>query len=132
MEKNSGKVLIGSRQSDMKKVFNLAVDSLLTTCSKEEFIKAFPKFTIAEQEVLHRLYIQEITFLHENIEDDFELFCLETQVGIALDSVEQLVEEQSLNPLFSKKTNVSDVVQNVSIARKNEIQYLMGMLERVG
>ncbi|XVE99981.1 hypothetical protein REPUB_Repub03eG0246800 [Reevesia pubescens] len=60
----------------------------------------------------------------------FESLCLEMQVGTALDTVEQLVEEQSLDPLFSDKTNVMDAVHNLSTGKKAEIQYLRGLLER--
>ncbi|KAH9739572.1 polyamine-modulated factor 1 [Citrus sinensis] len=125
----SGPAVIGSRQSDLNKSFKLAIRSLLTTCSKEV-----------------------ITSLHENIENEFESLCLETQVGAALDTVEQFMEEQSLDPLFSEKyfilsaisgclifqlasltcrTNVMDVVCDLTTAKKNEICYLTCMLERV-
>ncbi|XP_059440742.1 uncharacterized protein LOC132173304 [Corylus avellana] len=50
------------------------------------------------------------------------------QVGATLDSVELLVEEQVLDPLFLNKTNVMDVAQNLSTAKNNEIQFLTGML----
>ncbi|KAM7269034.1 hypothetical protein ACFE04_024531 [Oxalis oulophora] len=118
------------RQSDLKKSFRLAVRSLLTTCSNEQFTKAFSTFTPLQQQYLHRLYIQVITSLHQNIEDDFDSICLETQVGTALDTVEKLVEEQSLDPLFSEKTNMVDIVNGLSTARKNEIQHLTSMLEK--
>ncbi|KAG8645494.1 hypothetical protein MANES_10G067900v8 [Manihot esculenta] len=111
--------LVGSRYSDFTKSFKLAIRSLLTSCSKEEFIKAFSNFSSAEQESLHRLFVQVITSLHKMIE-----------VGTTLDTVDQLVEEQSLDPLFSNKTNVMDVACNLSIAKKNEIQCLTSILER--
>ncbi|XP_044504816.1 uncharacterized protein LOC123225035 [Mangifera indica] len=129
MEKMHG--FVGSRQSDLNKSFKLAVRSLLTTCSKQHFSKAFSNFTVSEQDCLHRLFIQVITSLHENIEDEFQSLCLETQVGNALDTVEQLVEEQSLDLLSSDKTNIVDVTCDLSMAKKNEIRYLMRMLERV-
>ncbi|KAK8975437.1 hypothetical protein V6N11_057528 [Hibiscus sabdariffa] len=121
---------IGKRQSDLKKSFNLAVRSLLTTCSAQEFNKAFPNFTNVERERLHQLFIQVITSLHGNVEDEFESLCHETQVGVALDTVEQHVEEQCLDPLFSERSNVMDTVQSLSTAKKAEIHYLRGLLER--
>ncbi|TYG91029.1 hypothetical protein ES288_A12G230600v1 [Gossypium darwinii] len=121
---------IGKRQSDLKKSFKLAVRSLLTTCPTQEFSKAFPKFSSVEQEHLHQLFIQVITSLHGNIEDEFESLCNETQVGDALDTVEQLVEEQSLDHLSSDRTTVMDAVHNFSAAKKAEIHYLRGLLER--
>ncbi|KAI4327903.1 hypothetical protein L6164_020312 [Bauhinia variegata] len=115
---------IGSRYFDLKKSFKFALRSLLTSCSKEEFYKAYPRFTNAEKEGLHRIFLQVITSLHENIEDEFESICLESQVAATLDAVEQIVEEQELDPLFSNKSNMRDVAQNLSAAKKNELQYL--------
>ncbi|KAF9690368.1 hypothetical protein SADUNF_Sadunf01G0188500 [Salix dunnii] len=108
------------RQSDLNRSFKLAIRSLLTSCSKQELAKAFSNFSNAEQESLHRLFIQVITSLHKMVE-----------VGIALETVEQLVEEKNLDPLFSEKSNIVDAVQILSMAKKNEIHYLMGMLEKV-
>nr|GLL18071.1 uncharacterized protein LOC109149131 [Ipomoea trifida] len=120
----------GTRQTNLKKSFKLGVRSLLTACSKEEFCKAFSKFSPAEQERLHRLFIQVVSSLHENIEDEFESLCLETEAGTVLDTVEHLVEEQSLDPLSSEKTNIEETGQYLSETKKNEINYLMGMLEK--
>ncbi|XP_042483225.1 uncharacterized protein LOC122063586 [Macadamia integrifolia] len=121
----------GLRQINLMKSFKLGIRSLLTTCSKEEFFKAFSTFNRVEQEGLHRLFIQVVTSLHENIEEEFELLCLETQAGATLDTVEQLVEEQSLDTLFAHKTNVGEVKQELSKAKKDEIQYLMKMVDSV-
>lgn len=121
---------VGTRQSDLKRSFKVAVRSLLTSCSKEEFKKAFPSFTNAEQQRLHQLFIQVVTSLHANTEEEFDSLCLETQVGKVLDAVEQLVEEQSLDPLFSDKSNIGDVVEKVSEAKKTEIKFLRAMLEK--
>ncbi|KAL2544378.1 embryo defective [Forsythia ovata] len=132
MQKDSEmKALIpGTRQSNLKKSFKRALHSLLTACSKEEFCKAFPSFTAAEHERLHRLFIQVINSLHEDIEEEFESICLETQAGTVLDSVEELVEEYSLDPLLSEKSNVGATAQNLSEAKKSELHYLMGMLRK--
>ncbi|XP_071703379.1 uncharacterized protein [Rutidosis leptorrhynchoides] len=120
----------GSRQKILKRSFNLAVHVLLTTCSKQDFCKAFPRFTQAEQERLHRLYIQHIVASHQNIEDEFEILCQDTKVGNILDTVEELVEEQSMDPLYSDKTNLNDVEQVLNTLKKNEIQNLTSMLEK--
>ncbi|KAF5936034.1 hypothetical protein HYC85_027163 [Camellia sinensis] len=90
-----------------------------SSSSSLEISKAFGRFTNAEQEALHRLFIQ----------DEFESICLETQAGTILDTVDQLVEEQSLDSLCSDKTDVGDVWQNVSTVKKNEIQHLTGVLQ---
>ncbi|KAK6934619.1 hypothetical protein RJ641_034774 [Dillenia turbinata] len=103
MEKKGQLSPSGSRQLNLKKSFKLGVRSLLTACPKEEFSKAFPKFTMLEQEVLHQLFVQVITSLHGNIEDEFESLCRETQVGTTVDSVEEHVQEQTLDPLYIDK-----------------------------
>jgi len=109
----------GSRLTNVKKSFKLGLRSLLTTCAKEEITKAFGRFTDAEQEALHRLLIQE----------EFESLCLETQAGTVLDTVEELVEEQNLDSLYSDKTEVADAWRNQSTAKKDEIQYLTGLVK---
>uniref|UniRef100_M1CUY2 Uncharacterized protein n=2 Tax=Solanum TaxID=4107 RepID=M1CUY2_SOLTU len=43
--------------------------------------------------------------------------------------VEQLVEEQNLDPLFPEKSNVEEVRHYLSEAKQNEINYLTTMLE---
>ncbi|XP_077237967.1 embryo defective 3006 [Tasmannia lanceolata] len=121
----------GLRQSNLKKSFKRGVRSLLTTCSKEEFCNMFSTFGSAEQEHLHRLFIQVITSLHENIEGKLGSICEETQVGTTLDTIEQLVEEHSLDILSAEKTNLGDVKEEVSEAKKDEIHYLTSMLEKV-
>ncbi|KAJ4845833.1 hypothetical protein Tsubulata_015049 [Turnera subulata] len=128
--RGGGEVGGGSRQWDLRESFNLAIRSLLTSCSNQEFTKAFSRFSKAEQASLHRLFIQVITSLHKMVEEEFESLCLETQVGTALDVVEQLVEEESLDALASQKTNVMDAARNVSMAKENEIAFLAQMLER--
>ncbi|XP_017215131.1 uncharacterized protein LOC108193095 [Daucus carota subsp. sativus] len=132
MEKRSEIEVASSRKSNLKKSFKLALRSLLTTPSlqPQEFSKAFPKFSSAEQERLHRLFIQVISSLHGNIEDDFESLCDETQVGTILDMVDQVVEEQSLDPLYPDKTNVGDVGRSLSEVKKNEIQHMTYLLEK--
>ncbi|XP_015889146.3 uncharacterized protein LOC107423987 isoform X2 [Ziziphus jujuba] len=110
---------MGSRNMDLSKSFKLATRSLLTAITKQDICKAFSSFTTAEQDFLHRLFVQ----------NDFETLCHETQVRTALDTIEQLVEEQGLDPLFSDKTNLKDVTFKLLTTKKNEIQYLKNMLE---
>ncbi|CAA7054892.1 unnamed protein product [Microthlaspi erraticum] len=127
----------GCRQSDLRKSFKSAVRSLLSACSKQDFLDIFSKFSGAEQKLLYRLYTQVIVNLHQTIEltfspllqDDFDAQCQEFQVGTILDKVEQLVEEQSLDPLFSDKTNVMDIASDLTTAKKSEIQKLSGLLQ---
>ncbi|CAL1386705.1 unnamed protein product [Linum trigynum] len=119
-----------SRESDLMKSFSLAIRSLLTGCSNEDFLKAFSRFSRPEQEWLRRLYIQVITSLHQRIENEFQDLCGQLQVRTILDTVEQLVEEQTLDPFFLDKSNVVDVSSSLSNTKEEEIQYLMGVLQK--
>ncbi|KAL6176176.1 hypothetical protein ACLB2K_052811 [Fragaria x ananassa] len=112
---------MGTKQRDLHKSFNLAIRSLLSPCSFQDFCEALPNFTAAEHERLHRLFTQVLSSLHANIEEEFQSICLETQVGTAMDTVERMVEEQSLDPLYSNKTNVMDAAHNLSGTTKTEI-----------
>ncbi|EPS66685.1 hypothetical protein M569_08092, partial [Genlisea aurea] len=58
----------GSRQLNLIKSFKRSLRSLLTACSDEEFLKAFPGFTDSEKGRLRGLFNQIITTAHENIE----------------------------------------------------------------
>ncbi|XP_027917243.1 uncharacterized protein LOC114176399 isoform X3 [Vigna unguiculata] len=120
---------IGSRFSNLEKSFKYSIRSLLTSCSKEEFYKAFSSFSNTEREFLHRLFLQVITSLHENLEEGFQTICLQTQAGATLDAVEEIVEEQDLDVLFSDRSNITDVSENLSMAKKKEIQHLMHMVQ---
>ncbi|KAF8077016.1 hypothetical protein N665_1070s0012 [Sinapis alba] len=120
----------GCRQSDLKQSFRNAIRSLLTACSRQDFLDIFSKFDVAEQNMLYRVYTQVIVNLHQTLEDEFDAQCQELQVGPVLDKVEQLVEEQSLDPLFSDKTNVMDLANDLTTAKKSEIQRLTALLQR--
>ncbi|KAM3289378.1 putative protein isoform X1 [Capsicum chacoense] len=119
----------GARYTNLKYAFDLGIHSLLTSCSKEAFCKAFPNFAPVQVDRLHRLFIQVLTSLHEDIQDEFESLCVETRAGPTLNMVEQLVEEQNLDPLFPEKSNVEEVTHYLSEAKQNEISYLTTMLE---
>ncbi|KAK7311699.1 hypothetical protein RJT34_09996 [Clitoria ternatea] len=120
---------IGSRFSNLNKSFKYSLRPMLTSCSKEELYKVFSSFSNTEKEVLHRLFLQVITSLHENIEDRFKTVCLETQAGATLDAIEEIVEAQDLDPLFSKRSNIMDVAENLSTAKKHEIQHLKHLVQ---
>ncbi|CAM8877909.1 unnamed protein product [Rhodiola kirilowii] len=120
----------GTRKTNFKRSFKLSVHSLLTSCSKEQFSAAFSGFSTTEQTQLHRLFIKVITSLHENIEDEFESFCLETQVDDSLDAVEHLIEESNMDPLFSNQSNLGQIGEDLLVKKKNEIQYLKNLLEK--
>ncbi|KAG7546926.1 Nuclear MIS12/MIND complex subunit PMF1/Nnf1 [Arabidopsis suecica] len=119
-----------SRRTNLKKSFKSSLRSLLTACSKQDFLDIFSKFSGAEQELLFQFYTQVVVNLHQTIEDEFDEQCHEAQVGSILDTVEQLVEEQSLDPLFSDKTDVMAITNDLTTAKKNEIQKLKGLLQR--
>ncbi|KAB1215643.1 hypothetical protein CJ030_MR4G023304 [Morella rubra] len=106
---------MGTRHSDLKKSFKLALRSLLSACSFHEFCKAFERFTGAEQQLLHRLFIQ----------GEFESLCLETRGSLDLVFFAHIE-----NHKLPKTTNVMEVAQNLQTAKKNEIQILMDMLDK--
>ncbi|XP_030540271.1 uncharacterized protein LOC115748042 isoform X2 [Rhodamnia argentea] len=120
----------GSARSKVDKSFKRALLPLLSTGSMEEIRKAFPSFSSNDQEHLQQLFIKVITSLHGHIEDVFQSLCDEMKVGTVLDTVEQLVEEQSLDLLKSDKTNVLDIARDLSISKQNEIQHLREVLEK--
>ncbi|CAM8885283.1 unnamed protein product [Rhodiola kirilowii] len=110
----------GTRKTNFKRSFKLSVHSLLTSCSKEQFSAAFSGFSTTEQTQLHRLFIK----------DEFESFCLETQVDDSLDAVEHLIEESNMDPLFSNQSNLGQIGEDLLVKKKNEIQYLKNLLEK--
>uniref|UniRef100_A0A1D1YRG1 Alanine--tRNA ligase n=1 Tax=Anthurium amnicola TaxID=1678845 RepID=A0A1D1YRG1_9ARAE len=112
--------LPGTRHANLKRSFKLGVRSLLTAFSKEDVFKAFPTFSNLEKERLHHLLIQE----------EFEAVCQETQVGSTLDTIEQLVEEQSLDMLSSEALNMGEVKETLARVKKDEICYLTSILEK--
>ncbi|KAJ0968006.1 hypothetical protein J5N97_024923 [Dioscorea zingiberensis] len=120
------------RYLNLKKSFQLGIRAVLTAFSKEDINRAFPSFTDAQRESLHRMFIQAIKSLHENIEEEFESICHETQVTAVLAMIEQLVEEQSLDILFKDKNgaNLGDIKEKISVTKKDEVQCLTSMLEK--
>ncbi|KAL9287395.1 putative nuclear MIS12/MIND complex subunit PMF1/Nnf1 protein [Arabidopsis thaliana] len=122
--------IAGSRRTHLKKSFKSTLRHLLTACSKQDFVDIFSKFSGAEQELLFQLYTRVVVNLHQTIEEEFDEQCHETQVGPILDTVEELVEEQSLDPLFSDKTDVMAIAYDLTTSKKNEIQKLTVLLQR--
>ncbi|KAI3961510.1 hypothetical protein MKX01_001246 [Papaver californicum] len=118
------------RELKLKKAFKLIARTLLTACSREEFLKAFSAFHREKQDVLYQLFIHVIAELHENIEEDFESICNATQVAATFDMVEQIEEEQKLDTLTQDKRNLLDVKQELLRAKKAEISYLTSALEK--
>ncbi|KNA17172.1 hypothetical protein SOVF_082560 isoform A [Spinacia oleracea] len=124
-------VIPGVRHSNLKTSFRQCLGFLLTAFPFEDFAKAFPRYTGAEQDLLYQLYVQVITSLHENMQEEFNVVCHATQVGTTLDTVEHLVEQQSLDPLFSKKTNLFHLKHDVLATKENEVRLLQGLLDKV-
>ncbi|CAA6669560.1 unnamed protein product [Spirodela intermedia] len=96
----------------------------------QDVYKSFPTFNNHEKEKIHGMFIQVIKSLHENIEEEFEAICQETQVGATLDVVEQLVEEQSLETLPAQVLDVEEVKEALSKVKRDEISYLSCLLEK--
>ncbi|XP_021744702.1 uncharacterized protein LOC110710681 [Chenopodium quinoa] len=131
MEKSVETAIPGTRHSNLKKSFKHCLGFLLTAFPFEDFCRAFPRFTGAEHDRLYQRYIQVITSLHEYMQDEFDLICHETQVGTTLDTVEHLVEQQNLDPLFSKKTNLVHLKHDLLATKENEVQALEELLDKV-
>ncbi|XP_010449368.1 PREDICTED: uncharacterized protein LOC104731636 isoform X2 [Camelina sativa] len=109
----------GCRQTSVKNLFKSALRCLLTACSRQDFFDILSKFSGGEQERLYRLYTQVVVKLHKTLE-----------VGPILDTVEQLIEEQHLDPLFSDETDVMAIANDLTTVKKNEIQRLTALLQR--
>ncbi|KAF0897611.1 hypothetical protein E2562_000346 [Oryza meyeriana var. granulata] len=119
------------RYGILDRSFKLAARSVLTACSREDVNRAFSSFTDAEKERLYQMFLYVIKTLHSNIEEDFDTTCQELQVATALDKIDQFVEEQKLDVLSSDKTDIEDIKQRISKAKKDEVEYLKKLLEEV-
>ncbi|CAL9049209.1 uncharacterized protein LOC135608349 [Musa acuminata AAA Group] len=126
-----GDLPMSSRHSNLKKSFKLGIRSLLTAFSKEDVEKAFPTITNSERESLYLMFVQVLKSLHENIEEEFESICQETEVGKTLDMIEQLVEEHNLDVLAADKTDIGGITEKILKAKKDEIQDLTSLLQKV-
>ncbi|XP_074561030.1 uncharacterized protein LOC141817251 [Curcuma longa] len=121
----------GSRQSNLKMAFQLGIRSVLTTFSKEDVWKAFPTCTDLERERLYGMFVKVIKTLHEDLKEEFVSICQETRVGRALDMVEQLVEEHTLEEAFGTRANIGEIKEKILKVKKDEIQHLTNLLEKV-
>ncbi|KAG9141802.1 hypothetical protein Leryth_023318 [Lithospermum erythrorhizon] len=119
------------RLSSITKLLKLTLHSVFTACPKQEFFQRFPNFTAAEQELLYRLYIETISWFPENVEEEFEAMCLDTQAGAVFDTVEQLLEEQSLDLLHNQSSNIKEVGLSWTQTKRKEIDNLTKMVEMV-
>ncbi|KAG9141801.1 hypothetical protein Leryth_023318 [Lithospermum erythrorhizon] len=121
------------RLSSITKLLKLTLHSVFTACPKQEFFQRFPNFTAAEQELLYRLYIETISWFPENVEEEFEAMCLDTQAGAVFDTVEQLLEEQSLDLLHNQSKNYRSNIKEVGLSwtqtKRKEIDNLTKMVE---
>ncbi|KAK8936903.1 hypothetical protein KSP39_PZI012472 [Platanthera zijinensis] len=122
---------MGSRHLDFKKSFQISIQPLLTAVSKEDLHGEFAICTNIEKENLYRLFIQVTKLLHENIAEQFESRCQETQVSSTFDKVELLVEEQTLDTLPADDACIKDVKEKLSTLKMDEIQYLKSLLQQV-
>ncbi|XP_057841746.2 uncharacterized protein LOC131051307 isoform X2 [Cryptomeria japonica] len=119
------------RVSRLRQSYTFATHSLLKACSKEDFLKIVSSFKQSYQETLYQLYLKIIASVHENIQDEFESFCQETQVMAALGTIEQLIENKKFDVLREDNTSVNDVKQEIAKRKLSEIHYLENMLEKV-
>ncbi|KAG9454373.1 hypothetical protein H6P81_007277 [Aristolochia fimbriata] len=121
----------GAKQSHLRRAFKRCTRSLLESCSKQEFDRAFPTFTDSERQNLYQVFLKYVSSLHEIIEVEFDNICQESQVRRILDTVEEMVEEHTLGCLSGDRTSTSELKQGELVAKKNEIHYLKNMLEKI-
>ncbi|KAI4984661.1 hypothetical protein ZWY2020_017291 [Hordeum vulgare] len=114
----------------LDKSFKIAARFILTAVSRKDVNDAFPSFTDAQRELLHRLFIYVLKSLHRNIVEEFRNFCDEIKIATALDKIDQFVEEQTLDVLSSDKTSIEDIKESTSKKKKDEIELLKGLLEK--
>ncbi|KAL5699259.1 hypothetical protein ACHQM5_030189 [Ranunculus cassubicifolius] len=130
MEQDGGNPPSGVRQLNLKKSFKLAIRAMLTACSKQDVMNAFPTLDKSKQEALYQLFVKIVMSSHKIIQEDFESICVETNAGEILDTVEQLVEERSLDVLYGD-TSLVDARRVVVKSKKDEIEYLKNQLKKV-
>ncbi|XP_062192286.1 uncharacterized protein LOC133895787 [Phragmites australis] len=121
----------GGRYEKLQRSFKVAAKYLLTACSREDVNRAFPSFTDAERERLYRMITHVIKSMHANITEAFDEVCQQKQVAAALDKIDEFLEEQNLDVLSSDKTSIEEIEEKISRAKKDEIEYLTGLLEKV-
>ncbi|KAK8284816.1 hypothetical protein V6Z12_D08G185500 [Gossypium hirsutum] len=94
--------MIRRRQSDFKMSFNLALRSLLTTCSKEAriLVKNFQNLQVQSKNVSTSVYSAFNQWRYGSYSGHYH-FAWEYRGRTALDTVGQLVEEQCLDHFFS-------------------------------
>ncbi|KAL6840779.1 hypothetical protein ACP4OV_029305 [Aristida adscensionis] len=119
------------RFDSFKTSFSVATSCLLTACPREEFNKFFPSFTDAERERLYRMFTTVMRSLRGSIQKEFDDICQEQKVAAAFDKLDEFVERKNLDVLSSDKTSIEEVKDKLSRAKKDEIEYLTGLLRKV-
>ncbi|RZC69524.1 hypothetical protein C5167_032637 [Papaver somniferum] len=125
------------RELKLKKAFKMIARTLLTACSREVIAELHENIEVTTDAGVNGI-VAFITPASAQITplvvmallEDFESICAETQVAATFDKVEQLEEEQKLDTLAQDKTNLLDVKQELSRAKKAEISYLTSALEK--
>ncbi|CAO2205868.1 unnamed protein product [Urochloa humidicola] len=115
----------------LQKSFKGASKCILTACSREVVNMAFPSFTDAERERLYRMLTRVMKTMHANVEEEFDELCQQKQVAAALDKIDDFDEEQNLDVLASEKTSIEEIKEKVSKAKKDEIEHLTSLLQKV-
>ncbi|KAJ8448348.1 hypothetical protein Cgig2_021976 [Carnegiea gigantea] len=111
MEKANETAHPGAKHLNLKKSFRQAVRSLLTAFPFELFEVPVVKLNALSLAIpFHRVLQSDCEpgrpATASLCQDEFHSLCDETQVGTILDTVEHLVEQQSLDPLFSDNSLV--------------------------
>ncbi|KAJ1267422.1 hypothetical protein BS78_07G054700 [Paspalum vaginatum] len=118
------------RFDKLQRAFKLSAKCLLTACSREDVNRAFPSFTGAERERLHRMLARVMKNIHANVEELFDEICEERQVAAALDKIDDFIEKRNLDVLSSEKTSIEEIEEKISRAKKDEIERLTGLLKK--
>ncbi|XP_073012643.1 uncharacterized protein [Typha latifolia] len=92
-------------------------DSSITS---SRYLNLKKSFKLGIRSLLTAFSKEVIKSLHGNIE-----------VCTALGTIDQLIEEQNLDVLSTDKTSIVETQEQISRAKKDEIQYLTSLLERV-
>eukprot|EP00249_Psilotum_nudum_P017042 c26123_g2_i1 orf=75-575(+) len=125
----------GERMVKLKSAFSIAVHSLLTACSYEDFVGQFPSLEPKQHESLYKFYAQVMAAIHENVEDEFHEICEESKVMETLDRLEHCNKSQRLTigyPQFLGEGGVPSaaVREKVLDSKLNELNHLKCFLKQ--
>lgn len=122
---------LGLRWSNLNLAFSVALHSLLTACSKEEFTSHFPFLKTYQQDALYKLYTQMIVAVEENVQEEFGDICKETKVMDALDNLEKISLGQGTDNSDIRRRIHTAFKEEVVNSKTNELKHLNQILQKV-